>query len=86
MFYEYVELEDGTQIAYSNVLEDNTVELSIERPIEDGFDSARCLLPSFSWSAIEGFSEEEIARLDSFVKNNAPLILRFAREASKTYA
>ena len=86
MFYEYVELEDGTQIAYSNVLEDNTVELSIERPIEDVFDSARCLLPSFSWSAIEGFSEEEIARLDSFVKNNAPLILRFAREASKTYA
>ena len=27
MFYEYVELSDGTQIAYSNVLEDDAVEV-----------------------------------------------------------
>ena len=86
MFYTYVELEDGTQLAYSDVLDDGTVELSIERPIERGFDSARCLLPSFEWSDVEGFSADDMAYLDSFVHNNAPLILRLAREASKSYA
>lgn len=43
MFYNYVEFRDGTQIAYSNVLDDGCVEVSIERLIEMGFDSARCL-------------------------------------------
>lgn len=85
MFYNYVELEDGTQVAYSNVLDDGIVEVSIERPIELGFDSARCMLPAFEWSDIDGFDDEDMAYLDSFIHNNAPLILRLAREASKTY-
>ena len=68
MFYEYAELSDGTQIAYSNVLKDDTVEVSIERPVELGFNS------------------EEVTVLDAFVHRNAPLILRLAREVSRTYA
>lgn len=48
MFYNYVELEAGTQVAYSNVLDDGIVEVSIERPIELGFDSARCMLQRLS--------------------------------------
>ena len=86
MFYNYVELEDGTQVAYSNVLDDGIVEVSIERPIELGFDSARCLLPTFEWSDIDGFDDEDLTYLDSFIHNNAPFILRLAREASKTHA
>lgn len=86
MFYCYVELEDGTQVAYSSVLDDGTVELSVERPVELGFDSARCLLPAFEWSDVQGFSEDEMRYLDGFVHNNAALILRLAREASRTYA
>lgn len=85
MFYNYVELEDGTQVAYSNVLDDGIVEVSIERPIELSFDSARCMLPAFEWSDINGFDDKDLAYLDSFIHNNAPLILRLAREASKTY-
>lgn len=86
MFYNYVELEDGTQVAYSNVLDDGIVEVSIERPIELGFDSARCMLPTFEWSDIDSFDDEDLTYLDSFIHNNAPLILRLAREASKTHA
>lgn len=86
MFYNYVELSDGTQIAYSNVLEDGTVEVAVERPVELGFDSALCILPSFEWKNIEGFSAEELDTLNLFVHNNAQLILRFAREVSKVYA
>lgn len=44
------------------------------------------MLPAFEWSDINGFDDEDLAYLDSFIHNNAPLILRLAREASKTYA
>lgn len=84
MFYNYAELEDGTQVAFSNVLDGGEVQVSIERPVDLGFDSAMCTLPAFEWSEIEGFDETDIARLDSFVHNNAQLILRFALEASRS--
>lgn len=86
MFYNYAELEDGTQVAFSGVLDGGEVEVSIERPVELGFDSAMCTLPSFEWSEIEGFSKDEMSYLDSFVHNNAQLMLRLAREASRAYA
>lgn len=84
MFYNYAELEDGTQLAFSNVLDGGKVQVSIERPVELGFDSAMCTLPSFEWTAIEGFDESDMTRLDSFIHNNAQLILRLAREASRS--
>ena len=84
MFYSYAELEDGTQLTFSNVLDGGKVQVSIERPVELGFDSAMCTLPSFEWTAIEGFDESDMTRLDSFIHNNAQLILRLAREASRS--
>lgn len=86
MFYNYAELEDGTQVAFSNVLDGGEVQVSIERPVELGFDSAMCTLPAFEWTAVEGFDESDMIRLDSFVHNNAQLILRLAREGSREYA
>ncbi len=86
MFYNYAELEDGTQVAFSNVLDSGEVQVSIERPVELGFDFAMCTLPAFEWTAVEGFDESDMIRLDSFVHNNAQLILRLAREASREYA
>ncbi len=83
MFYDYAELEDGTQVAYSGVLDDGTVEVSVERPVELGFDSAVCSIPAFEWSNIEGFSQSDMDAIDAFVHANASLILRFARETSK---
>lgn len=84
MFYNYAELEDGTQLTFFNVLDGGKVQVSIERPVELGFDSAMCTLPSFEWTAIEGFDESDMTRLDSFIHNNAQLILRLAREASRS--
>ena len=84
MFYNYAELEDGTQLTFSNVLDGGKVQVSIERPVELGFASAMCTLPSFEWTAIEGFDESDMTRLDSFIHNNAQLILRLAREASRS--
>ena len=71
MFYNCAELEDGTQVAFSSVLDGGEVEVSVERPVEPGFDAAMCALPSFKQSIIEGFNKDEMSYLDSFVRNNA---------------
>ena len=76
--WEYVRLEDDTQVSYSEVREDNTVKVVVERPRDWGFDTAECILPAFNWVSKEGFSEADLKELDDFVRNNAPLILRFA--------
>ena len=86
MFYDYAKLEDGTQVAYSQVLDDGSVEVSVERPVQLGFDSVRYRLPSFERFDVCGFSEMDVASLDAFIRRNAPLMLRLAREASKVYA
>lgn len=84
--WEYVRLEDDTQVSYSEVREDNTVKVVVERPRDWGFDTAECVLPAFNWVSHEGFSEADLQELDDFVRNNAPLILRFAYEGGRVYA
>lgn len=86
MMWEYVRLEDDTQVSYSEVREDNTVKVVVERPRDWGFDTAECILPAFNWVSHEGFSEADLQELDDFVRNNVPLILRFAYEGGRVYA
>lgn len=86
MMWEYVRLEDDTQISYSDVRDDNTVEVVVERPRDWGFDTAKCLLPSNEWTFNEGFSDGDLAWLNDFIRNNAALIMRFAYEGGRVYA
>ena len=86
MMWEYVQFADDTQVSYSDVRDDNTVLVVVERPRDWGFDTARCLLPPFSWVENDGFDEEALAELDRFVRNNAPLIMRLAYEGGRKYA
>ena len=86
MNYSYATLNDDTQIAYSQILSDGCVRVSVERPVDSGFDSAECMLPSMEWLKVEGFDEQDMTYLEGFVRRNAPLILRLSREASKEYA
>lgn len=79
MMWDYVSLPDETQIAYSDLHEDGTITVRVERPVDMGFDEAQCVLPAYRWSNIEGFSEAEISSLDTFIRNNAPLIFDLAQ-------
>lgn len=81
MMYNYVKFPDETQFAYSNVREDNTVKVVVERPVEMGFDSAACILPNVEWISSSGFSDEEMNLLNDFIQHNAFLIMRLAEEA-----
>jgi len=81
MMYPYMTLQDGTEIVHSHILEENNVkkvEVHFERPTENGFDIARCELPSYVWLKREGFLEEEILFFEEFLRNNAHLLFKYA--------
>ncbi|MDO4848255.1 MAG: hypothetical protein Q4B45_00580 [Coriobacteriia bacterium] len=86
MFYDYCELADGTQVGYSERLHDGSVEVVAELPIYEGFKTARFTLPAMLCTFNDGFSDNELNDLSTFVRNNSQLIFRFSDEVSKDYA
>ena len=86
MMYSHLKLPDDTRITYSNVLEDNTILVGVERRVDGGFDSGYCRLPAYTWTDVEGFSHKELTELTELIERNSPLIYRLAGEVSKTYA
>ena len=86
MMYQYLTLADETEIVHSELHQDGSVIVHFERPKEGGFDTARCTLPSYSWIKKEGFTEQEIAFFEEFLRHNAHLIFKYARSGGLKYA
>ncbi len=87
--YPYMKLADETEITHSHILEEDNVkkvEVHFERPTEEGFDMARCVLPSYEWMEKEGFSETEIALFGQFLESNAHLLYRYAENGGNKIA
>lgn len=78
MLWSYVQLDDGTQFAYSETREDETVRVAVERPVVFGFNNAECFLPAVKWFNVEGFSTDDLDFLIEFVRSNAPFIFELA--------
>ncbi len=81
MMYPYLTLFDETEITHSHLIEENgnqRIEVHFERPTEDGFYSARCELPSYTWIVKEGFSNSDIDFFTTFLQSNAHLIFKYA--------
>lgn len=78
MYWSYVQLDDGTQFAYSETREDGTVRIAVERPVDFGFDHAECYLPAVKWFNVEGFTSDDLNFLTEFVRSNAPFIFELA--------
>ena len=81
MMYPYLTLGDGTEIVHSQLIyKDGTAHVIVhfERPTEDGFDDARCELPSYTWSNVQGFTKEEMALFDEMVHANSHLFYKYA--------
>lgn len=74
-------LFDETEITHSHIIEEDSiqkVEVHFERPTDDGFDTARCILPTYSWIKRQGFSDEEIHKFENFLHSNAHLLYKYA--------
>lgn len=84
MMYPYLTFGDGTEVVHSELFHEDGLDkvlVHFERPTDSGFDSARCELPSYSWTTWEGsFSEEEKAQFEAFLRSNAHLIYRYAAD------
>lgn len=78
MLWSYVQLDDGTQFAYSETRDDGTVRAAVERPVDLGSDHAECFLPAVNWFNVEGFSTDDLDFLTEFVRLNAPFIFELA--------
>ena len=81
MMYPYIALSDGTEITHSHVMQngdEREVEVHFERPTESGFESARCVLPSYKWILREGYSDEEIQVFTQILRSNAHLFYKYA--------
>lgn len=78
MLWSYVQLYDGTQFAYSEIREDGTVRVAVERPVDFGFDHAECFLPAANWFNVEGFSADDLTIFTDFIRSNAPFIFELA--------
>lgn len=82
MIYPYMTLTDETEIVHTQLFEENgtqCVEVHFERPSDNGFESARCLLPFYKWVLRDGFTDHEISEFEEFLHYNAHLIFRFAQ-------
>ena len=89
MMYHYMILDGDIEITHSHVIDNNgnkEVEVHFERPIENGFDSARCSLPSYKWIKREGFSDADIQMFEQFLRNNAHLLFRYAENGGMKIA
>ena len=81
MMYPYMTLDDETEIVHSQIIHEEGKEkviVNFERPTQDGFDSARCELPSYRWISIEGYSAEDIELFETCLHSNAHLLYRYA--------
>ena len=56
------------------------IRIYFERPTENGFDDARCELPSYTWTEKRGFTDKEIDLFHQLLESNAHLLFRYAAD------
>ena len=81
MMYPFLTLDDQTEIVHSEMLEDGTVKVYMEKPDEqDCFHYATCYLPEYRWDDVFGFTEKEMNHLHDVIESTAHLILKYSKE------
>ena len=82
MINKFMTTEDNAEIVHSELKEDGTVMVYVEKPdIKDCFHHMTCSIPSYSIKEVFGFSEEETQRYMDVIKANSHLII----ESSKVW-
>lgn len=82
MMYPYMTFHDDTEVTHSQILEDGSVKVYIETPVEDGFKNLTCRLPKCQYEN-HGYDVKELEHWKEFVQNNAHIIIENGRSASE---
>ena len=81
MMYPFLTLNDETEITHSEMKNDGSVKIYIEKPDEkDGFHYATIYIPSFRWENVYKFSDSELSDYEDIIKRSQSCILQFAQE------
>ncbi|MDR1831114.1 MAG: hypothetical protein LBQ97_00050 [Fusobacteriaceae bacterium] len=83
MMYPFMSMSDGTEVVHSDVIMNSgkeEVKVYFEKPIPGGFQSAMCLIPSYKWTEVSGYSQNDLMALLDYLKTVAHVIIRLARE------
>ena len=79
MMYPFMTLDDGTEIVHSDMKEDGSVKVYIEKPDEKYcFRHATCWLPTYKWGDIYQFTNEDIKHFQEIICSTEHLILEFS--------
>ena len=80
MVFQFMTLNDGTEIVHSEMNTDGKVKVYMETPDEKlCFKHATCWLPQNEWEDIYGYSDSELEYLKSLVTSEAHLIIEFSQ-------
>ena len=81
MMYPFLTLDDGMEIVHSEMKNDGSVKVYMEKPDKkDGFHYATCYLPDYRWESVFNLSEQELSRCQEVIEASAHLIMQFARK------
>lgn len=72
MMYPFMVLDNKTEVVHSDPYDVDgieTIKVYFEQPVFGGFHSAECYLPSYEWKNVDGFSQEELAKYEDFLKS-----------------
>lgn len=89
MMHSYLTFADETVVIFSDIKNGEsvpTVEVNFERPINEGFASARCELPTYRWINNDGFNANDIAFFEEFLRHNAHTLFEFAERGGMSVA
>lgn len=75
MIHTYMTFPDNTKVTYSNLCEDRTIKIYFETPIDGGFHHAVCILPSYEWQDVQGYSKEKIDKYNDWMYANSSMIM-----------
>jgi len=83
----YYSTVDNIVLTFSDIEEKNgfdEITVYFERPNEHGFDFAEGRLPENQFYKSFGFSEDELIKLNKYIRNNASLIWKIAQDERRT--
>lgn len=73
MLFFFGTLMDNIVVTCSNQIrmgDQENVVVHFERPVYNGFDTARYVLPDHRWLFMEGYSADEIHYFEKYIKQN----------------
>lgn len=76
--YPYIKFSDDTKVTIEKDNADG-INVFFERQNENGLDTAKCELPNYNWTNVEGYKEKRIKEFEEFIRHNSYLFKKYLK-------